>query len=253
MRAVFDSPPVCHYHLLHPWGAPPSEVTARSDSRRTVGSCPSWSMGCICPQPSCHILSLGALGSPQSAGAQLRRLGSGERLSQELGRSSGRAALRNQSPARRRWLREPGAGLPRPAPAGSAQGTWVSQRRAGVFKKEESGCPGGGAWLRGRGLAAPDPESALARPQAWRGTLARWRCRRLRAVYTIMRWFRRHKVRAHLSELHRRFQAARQPPLYGRDLVWPPPPAVLQPFQDTCQMLFCRYLPWAGPPPFLLS
>lgn len=103
---------------------------------------------------------------------------------------------------------------------------------------------GGGAR---RGLAAPDPVSALAGPQAWRGTLARWRCRRLRAVYTIMRWFRRHKVRAHLAELHRRFQAARQPPLYGRDLVWPPPPAVLQPFQDTCQMLFSRYLPQAGP------
>ncbi|XP_023382472.1 unconventional myosin-Ig-like, partial [Pteropus vampyrus] len=70
---------------------------------------------------------------------------------------------------------------------------------------------------------------------------AGWGRRGPRAVYTIMRWFRRHKVRAHLAELHRRFQAARQPPLYGRDLVWPPPPAVLQPFQDTCQMLFCRW------------
>lgn len=79
--------------------------------------------------------------------------------------------------------------------------------------------------------------------QAWRGTLARWRCRRLRAIYTIMRWFRRHKVRAHLMELQRRFQAARQPPLYGRDLVWPTPPAVLQPFQDTCHVLFSRYHP----------
>lgn len=56
-----------------------------------------------------------------------------------------------------------------------------------------------------------------------------------------MGWFRRHKVRAHLIELQRRFQAARQPPLYGRDLVWPTPPAVLQPFQDTCHILFSRY------------
>ena len=82
----------------------------------------------------------------------------------------------------------------------------------------------------------------LLAPQAWRGTLARRRCRRLRAVYTIMRCFRRHKVRAHLAELQRRFQAARQPPHYGRDLVWPPPPTVLQPFQDICQALFSRYL-----------
>uniref|UniRef100_A0A8C0MFX0 Myosin IG n=2 Tax=Canis lupus familiaris TaxID=9615 RepID=A0A8C0MFX0_CANLF len=85
------------------------------------------------------------------------------------------------------------------------------------------------------------PIIVLLLQKAWRGTLARWRCRRLRAVYTIMRWFRRHKVRAHLAELQRRFQAARQPPLYGRDLVWPPPPAVLQPFQDTCHVLFCRW------------
>ncbi|XP_078198487.1 unconventional myosin-Ig isoform X3 [Callithrix jacchus] len=85
------------------------------------------------------------------------------------------------------------------------------------------------------------PIIVLLLQKAWRGTLARWRCRKLRAVYTIMRWFRRHKVRAHLAELQRRFQAARQPPLYGRDLVWPLPPAVLQPFQDTCHALFCRW------------
>uniref|UniRef100_A0A8C6S0P5 Myosin IG n=2 Tax=Nannospalax galili TaxID=1026970 RepID=A0A8C6S0P5_NANGA len=85
------------------------------------------------------------------------------------------------------------------------------------------------------------PIIVLLLQKAWRGTLARWRCRRLKAIYTIMRWFRRHKVRAHLIELQRRFQAARQPPLYGRDLVWPPPPAVLQPFQDTCHALFCRW------------
>uniref|UniRef100_H0WG72 Myosin IG n=1 Tax=Otolemur garnettii TaxID=30611 RepID=H0WG72_OTOGA len=85
------------------------------------------------------------------------------------------------------------------------------------------------------------PIIVLLLQKAWRGTLARWHCRRLRAVYTIMRGFRRYKVRAHLAELQRRFQAARQPPLYGRDLVWPPPPTVLQPFQDTCQALFCRW------------
>lgn len=56
-----------------------------------------------------------------------------------------------------------------------------------------------------------------------------------------MRWFRRHKVCAHLAEMQRRFQDARQPPLYGRNLVWPQPPAVLQPFQDTCHALFCRW------------
>ncbi|XP_022448833.1 unconventional myosin-Ig isoform X2 [Delphinapterus leucas] len=85
------------------------------------------------------------------------------------------------------------------------------------------------------------PIIVLLLQKAWRGTLARRHFRRLRAVYTIMRWFRRHKVRAHLAEMQRRFLAARQPPLYGRDLVWPLPPAVLQPFQDICQVLFCRW------------
>nr|XP_025147124.1 unconventional myosin-Ig isoform X2 [Bubalus bubalis] len=85
------------------------------------------------------------------------------------------------------------------------------------------------------------PIIVLLLQKAWRGTLARRRCRRLRAIYTIMSCFRRHKVRAHLTELQQRFQAARQPPHYGRDLVWPPPPTVLQPFQDICQALFSRW------------
>ncbi|NWU72774.1 MYO1G protein, partial [Pterocles burchelli] len=41
--------------------------------------------------------------------------------------------------------------------------------------------------------------------QAWRGALARRRCRRLRAVYAIMACYRRHRVRAYLRELLRRF------------------------------------------------
>ncbi|XP_074053791.1 unconventional myosin-Ig [Macrotis lagotis] len=85
------------------------------------------------------------------------------------------------------------------------------------------------------------PIIVLLLQKAWRGTLARRRCRRLKAIYTIMGCFRRHKVRTHLTELQNRFQAARHPPLYGRDLVWPTPPAVLQPFQDTCQGLFRRW------------
>uniref|UniRef100_A0A5F8GZU1 Myosin IG n=1 Tax=Monodelphis domestica TaxID=13616 RepID=A0A5F8GZU1_MONDO len=85
------------------------------------------------------------------------------------------------------------------------------------------------------------PIIVLLLQKAWRGTLARRRCRRLKAIYTIMGCFRRHKVRTHLTELQNRFQAARHPPLYGRDMIWPTPPAVLQPFQDTCQGLFRRW------------
>ncbi|XP_036296040.1 unconventional myosin-Ig [Pipistrellus kuhlii] len=85
------------------------------------------------------------------------------------------------------------------------------------------------------------PIIVLLLQKAWRGTLARWRCRRLRAAYTVMRCYRRHKVRAHLAELLLRFQDARRPPLFGRDLEWPPPPAALQSFQAACRALFCRW------------
>lgn len=76
--------------------------------------------------------------------------------------------------------------------------------------------------------------------QAWRGALARRRCRQLRAIYTIMDHYRRHKVRAYLRELCRRFQGVRTMPDYGRSVAWPPPPAVLARFQDHSQQLFRR-------------
>ncbi|XP_024598706.1 unconventional myosin-Ig [Neophocaena asiaeorientalis asiaeorientalis] len=125
--------------------------------------------------------------------------------------------------------------------------TWpnhlLGSDRAAVSALLEHGAgrPPGRVWGVGQERAGLMEHHLPLAPQAWRGTLARRHFRRLRAVYTIMRWFRRHKVRAHLAEMQRRFQAARQPPLYGRDLVWPLPPAVLQPFQDICQALFCRW------------
>lgn len=103
----------------------------------------------------------GHWGVPTVQGAHLKRPGSGARLSQELGRSSGRAALWNQPPAR-----EPGAGLPCPAPAGSERGTWVSQRRVGIFKKEASGRPGGGVRLREAGPGGAWPRLTQCPP--WR-------------------------------------------------------------------------------------
>ncbi|KAL7977827.1 hypothetical protein Chor_010779 [Crotalus horridus] len=40
----------------------------------------------------------------------------------------------------------------------------------------------------------------------WRGALARKRCRYLRAIYTVMSYYKRHKVRSHLLDLVERFQ-----------------------------------------------
>lgn len=88
-------------------------------------------------------------------------------------------------------------------------------------------------------MAAPTLTASTG--QAWRGALARRRCRYLRAAYTIMACYKRHKVRAYLRELLRRFQAVRTLPDFGKSVVWPEPPAVLAHFQDASQRLFRRY------------
>ncbi|KAM7123677.1 unconventional myosin-Ig isoform 6-T7 [Ciconia maguari] len=85
------------------------------------------------------------------------------------------------------------------------------------------------------------PIIVLLLQKAWRGALARRRCRYLRAAYTIMAYYKRHKVKAYLRELLRRFQAVRTLPDFGKSVVWPEPPAVLARFQDASQRLFRRW------------
>ncbi|NXW37776.1 MYO1G protein, partial [Phaetusa simplex] len=85
------------------------------------------------------------------------------------------------------------------------------------------------------------PIIVLLLQKAWRGALARRRCRYLRAAYTIMAYYKRHKVKAYLRELLRRFQAVRTLPDYGKSVAWPEPPAVLARFQEASQRLFRRW------------
>ncbi|NXN60576.1 MYO1G protein, partial [Rynchops niger] len=84
------------------------------------------------------------------------------------------------------------------------------------------------------------PIIVLLLQKAWRGALARRRCRYLRAAYTIMAYYKRHKVKAYLWELLRRFQAVRSLPDYGKSVAWPEPPAVLARFQEASQRLLWR-------------
>ncbi|NWH17418.1 MYO1G protein, partial [Grus americana] len=85
------------------------------------------------------------------------------------------------------------------------------------------------------------PIIVLLLQKAWRGALARRRCRYLRAAYTIMAYYKRHKVKMYLRELLQRFQAVRTLPDFGKSVVWPEPPAVLARFQDASQRLFRRW------------
>ncbi|XP_077160449.1 unconventional myosin-Ig-like [Paroedura picta] len=85
------------------------------------------------------------------------------------------------------------------------------------------------------------PIIVLLLQKAWRGALARKRCRSLRAIYTIMSYFKRYKVKSHLLELVQRFQAVRSMPDYGKSVDWPQPPAVLEQFQENSKLIFRRW------------
>ncbi|KAF4803830.1 hypothetical protein TURU_012709 [Turdus rufiventris] len=77
--------------------------------------------------------------------------------------------------------------------------------------------------------------------KVWRGTLARLRYRRTRAALTILRHYRRHKVRAYLREVLRRFRDVRQLPDRGRSIPWPTPPKVLHRFEEALQDIYHRW------------
>ncbi|XP_061597503.1 unconventional myosin-Ig-like [Cololabis saira] len=87
------------------------------------------------------------------------------------------------------------------------------------------------------------PILVLFLQKVWRGALARRRCRRMRAVYTIMGVYRRYKVKAHFWEVERIFTGVRTTPDYGRSLQWPTPPAALEQFHNITVLLHRRW--WA--------
>ncbi|XP_076864280.1 unconventional myosin-Ig [Brachyhypopomus gauderio] len=89
--------------------------------------------------------------------------------------------------------------------------------------------------------AALIPILVLFLQKVWRGALARMRCRRMRAIYTIMGCYKRYKVKAHFWEVERRFANVRNMTDYGRSVTWPPPPATLMQFHKITQHLHRRW------------
>lgn len=77
--------------------------------------------------------------------------------------------------------------------------------------------------------------------QVWRGALARMRCRKIRAIYTIMAHYKCYKVKAHFWEVDRRFANVRNMADYGKSVEWPTPPAALVQFHRITQHLYRRY------------
>ncbi|XP_056154272.1 unconventional myosin-Ig [Lampris incognitus] len=91
--------------------------------------------------------------------------------------------------------------------------------------------------------AALIPILVLFLQKVWRGALARLRCKRLRAIYTIMGCYKRYKVKAHFWEVERRFANVRTMADYGKSVEWPIPPAALAQFHSITSTLHRRW--WA--------
>ncbi|XP_072905181.1 unconventional myosin-Id-like [Hemitrygon akajei] len=85
------------------------------------------------------------------------------------------------------------------------------------------------------------PYIVLFLQKIWRGTLARKRCRGMKAVYTIMSRYKTYKVKAYLLEVITRFQNVRSMNDYGKSVIWPKPPTVLIKFEENMKHLFRRW------------
>ncbi|KAM8946438.1 unconventional myosin-Id isoform 2-T2 [Pelodytes ibericus] len=75
----------------------------------------------------------------------------------------------------------------------------------------------------------------------WRGTLARWNYKRTKAAHTILRYYRRYKVKSYIQEVCRRFSDARNRKDLGKNVKWPTPPKVLRRFQEALQNIHNRW------------
>uniref|UniRef100_A0A672KUL2 Unconventional myosin-Ig-like n=1 Tax=Sinocyclocheilus grahami TaxID=75366 RepID=A0A672KUL2_SINGR len=91
--------------------------------------------------------------------------------------------------------------------------------------------------------AALIPILVLFLQKVWRGALARMRCRKIRAIYTIMAYYKCYKVKAHFWEVERRFTNVRNMADYGKSVEWPTPPAALVQFHRITRHLYRRW--WA--------
>ena len=76
--------------------------------------------------------------------------------------------------------------------------------------------------------------------KVWRGTLARMRYKRTKAALTIIRYYRRYKVKAYIHEVARRFHGIKTMRDYGKHVQWPTPPKVLHRFEEVLQAIFNR-------------
>ncbi|XP_071495589.1 unconventional myosin-Id-like [Diadema antillarum] len=67
------------------------------------------------------------------------------------------------------------------------------------------------------------PALATFLQKLWRGTLARWRVKKMRAIYLIMAAYKRYVKRSYMNQVQSTFGRVKQMRDYGRNLQWPEP------------------------------
>ncbi|MEJ1272347.1 hypothetical protein NN561_003197 [Cricetulus griseus] len=67
------------------------------------------------------------------------------------------------------------------------------------------------------------------------------RYKRTKAALTIIRYYRRYKVKSYIHEVARRFHGVKNMRDYGKHVKWPTPPKVLRRFEEALQSIFNRW------------
>ncbi|XP_055639147.1 unconventional myosin ID [Toxorhynchites rutilus septentrionalis] len=74
-----------------------------------------------------------------------------------------------------------------------------------------------------------------------RGWICRQQYKKMKAALTIMRHYRKYKLKSYVQDLANRFRNARQLRDYGKGIQWPQPPLVGREAEKQLRMLFSRW------------
>lgn len=78
----------------------------------------------------------------------------------------------------------------------------------------------------------------------WRGYLCRQKYKKMKAALTIMRHYRRYKIRTYIKELGKIFKNAKNMRDYGKRLNWPRENFAVRHTIPALRMMYARWWAW---------
>lgn len=72
----------------------------------------------------------------------------------------------------------------------------------------------------------------------WRGTLARWELKRLKAAWLILNRYRIYRIKLYIKNLLELFKNVKSQPDLGKKIVWPAPPLGLKDFVEKLKSIY---------------